>query len=213
MSELRELERVDADLAAGLERLQLLDAEVASIRAAAEDAAAFLELHEGEDVRRRAAIVEARAELERRQAERAEATRRVDAGGGEEAVRLAGLALARAVDHVDVARSALERAAAGEAELALRAEALPAAVAELERRAWAVANEASGVPGPGGGGSLVEWASHAHAALFVAAGDLATRRDRVIREANELASMLVGEPTYGSTVAQARARVEATRVR
>ena len=35
----------------------------------------------------------------------------------------------------------------------------------------------------------------------------------MIREANELASMLVGEPTYGSTVAQARARVEATRVR
>jgi hypothetical protein len=31
----------------------------------------------------------------------------------------------------------------------------------------------------------------------------------VIRESNELASMLLGEPTYGATVAQALARVEA----
>ena len=58
------------------------------------------------------------------------------------------------------------------------------------------------------GSSLVEWASHAHAELFVAAGQIDVQRERVIREANELASMLLGEPTYGATVAQALARVE-----
>jgi hypothetical protein len=31
----------------------------------------------------------------------------------------------------------------------------------------------------------------------------------LIREADELASMLLGEPTYGATIAQALARVEA----
>jgi hypothetical protein len=54
---------------------------------------------------------------------------------------------------------------------------------------------------------LVAWASRAHAELFVAAGQIAAQRERVIREANELASMLLGEPTYGSTVEQALARV------
>ena len=34
------------------------------------------------------------------------------------------------------------------------------------------------------------------------------QRERVIREANELATMLLGEPAYGATVAQALARVE-----
>jgi hypothetical protein len=54
---------------------------------------------------------------------------------------------------------------------------------------------------------LVEWSSHAHAELFVAAGQLDAQRERVIREANELATMLLGEPTYGSTVGQLAERV------
>ena len=57
------------------------------------------------------------------------------------------------------------------------------------------------------GGSLVEWASHAHAELFVASGQLDVERERVIREANELATMLLGEQTFGSTVERALARV------
>ena len=57
---------------------------------------------------------------------------------------------------------------------------------------------------------LVDWAARAQASLFVAVGQIDTQRDRVIREANELATMLLGEPTYGATPEQARARVEAT---
>jgi hypothetical protein len=56
--------------------------------------------------------------------------------------------------------------------------------------------------------SLIDWASRAHAELFVAAGQIDVQRERIIREANELASMLLGEPTYLTTVAQALTRVE-----
>jgi hypothetical protein len=75
-----------------------------------------------------------------------------------------------------------------------------------------VADAIGDVPRPGEGpAALVEWASRAHAALFVASGSVDTQRERVIREANELATAILGEPTYGSTVAQARARVESAR--
>ena len=78
----------------------------------------------------------------------------------------------------------------------------------LEARARAVADAAEHVPAPPEGvRELVEWASHAHAELFVAVRQLASERERLIREANELATSLLGEPTYGSTVAQLAERV------
>ena len=55
---------------------------------------------------------------------------------------------------------------------------------------------------------LDDWASQAHAALFVAAGQVDVRRERATREANELASSLLGESTHGSTAAQALTLVE-----
>ena len=88
-------------------------------------------------------------------------------------------------------------------ELGRDTEALPRELVELKARARAVPDV------PPLGDSLVEWASHAHAELFVAAGQVDVRRERVIREANELASMLLGESVYGATVEQALARVEA----
>ena len=57
--------------------------------------------------------------------------------------------------------------------------------------------------------ALIDWSSHAHAELFVATRQLDAQRERIIREANELATMLLGESTYGSTTAQILARVEA----
>ena len=62
---------------------------------------------------------------------------------------------------------------------------------------------------PSGPRELVEWSSRVRAHVFVAAGQLDSQRDRVIREASELGSMLLGEPLYGATPAQVRARVEA----
>jgi hypothetical protein len=101
-----------------------------------------------------------------------------------------------------VAEDRLARAQSGYDALERDAAALPPELAELETRARAVTDV------PPLGSSLVEWASQAHAEVFVAAGQIDVQRERVIRESNELASMLLGEPTYGATVAQALARVE-----
>ena len=80
---------------------------------------------------------------------------------------------------------------------------------ELESRAAKVSH-AENLPAPGGGPEeLVDWASQARAELLVAAGQVSAQRERVVREGNELASMLLAEPTYGLTVAQALRHVEA----
>ena len=111
-------------------------------------------------------------------------------------------AVARAGDHIEVTESRRARAQAVHGELERDAAALPLELEELGVRARAVPDV------PPLGDSLVEWASHAHADLFVAAGQIDVQRERVIREANELASMLLGEPTYGATVAQSLLHVE-----
>ena len=80
----------------------------------------------------------------------------------------------------------------------------------LDARAGAVSAELPEIANaPSGPRELVEWSSRVRAHVFVAAGQLDSQRDRVIREASELGSMLLGEPLYGATPAQVRARVEA----
>jgi chromosome segregation ATPase len=119
---------------------------------------------------------------------------------GEETARQAELAEAQR--ELTRRREELASAERARAEAQGDAAALPRELEELE--AWARA-----VPEvPPLSSSLVEWASQAHAELFVAAGQIDVQRERAIREANELASMLLGESTYGATVAQALARVE-----
>jgi hypothetical protein len=112
-------------------------------------------------------------------------------------------AVDRALDHIAVAQARLDRAEAALVELERETVDLPHELDELDARARKLP-EAPEVTG-----SLVEWASRAHAEAFVAAGQIDTERERIIRQANELATMLLGEPTYGSTPAQALARVEA----
>src|SRR5258707_450769 len=70
---------------------------------------------------------------------------------------------------------------------------------ELGRRA---ASNTAGAPGS------IDGPTPTHAELLVPPGQLDTSRERLIREAHELASMLLGEPTYGATIGQALARVE-----
>src|SRR5205809_779704 len=67
------------------------------------------------------------------------------------------------------------------------AERLTRELPELEARARSM-----GAPDD----DLVEWAAGKHAELFVALGQLDTHRERVIREVNELATSLLGEPTF-----------------
>ncbi len=213
LNDLRELARRDAELSGRAERLHDLDREVAAIRGRAEAIDAFFAGYPAEEARRREGRAGAAAELDRRRAELAEAEGVLAATRAEEAKQRAEQAVARGVDHVAVATASLERAELAAAELEREAAALPDELSELERRAAAIGSELPRVPEPDGPRALVDWASHAHAELFVAAGQVDTQRERVIREANELATMLAGEPTYGSTVEQALERVIAIRAR
>jgi chromosome segregation ATPase len=203
VDELRRLADLDAELSARAAALRELDGTVAALRARAEAIDAFFAAYPEEESRRGAELREAEAELARRREELADAERRLAETHDDEARIHAEHAVARAVDHIAVAESRSGRAHAAHDELERSASALPRELDELESRARAV----PGVPALGG--SLTEWASHAHAELFVAAGQIDVQRERVIREGNELATMLLGEPTYGSTLAQALVRVEA----
>jgi hypothetical protein len=206
--DLEQLAQRDRELADGADRLRGLDAHVAAIRVRAEAVDTFFAAYPDEERRRRAELDAAEAELERRRAEHAEAQRELDSARDEEARERGRHAAARASDHVSVAAAALERAASSAAELERDASSFPEEVPRLEERARAVAAESDDVPPPPKGvRELVAWASHAHAELFVAIRQVEGERERLIREANELATTLLGEPTYGSTVAQLAERV------
>jgi chromosome segregation ATPase len=209
LSDLRSLATRDADLERQARRLRELDHAAAEIRHAAEAIDAFFSAYPAEETARREELASAEAELRERRAELADAQSELASARDDELRELAQRALARADDHVGVAAARLERARRACDELERDAHAMPRAVPDLEARASAIADEAADVPEPGEGPrALVEWASHAHAELFVAAGYIDTQRERLIREANELASALTGEATYGSTAAQALQRAE-----
>ena len=202
INELRRLAALDRDLAERASALRVLDASVAALRARAEAIEAFFAAYPEEEVRLGAELKEAQRELTRRREELAVAQQTLAETHDDEAQIHAEHTVARAVDHTVVAEDRSARAQSAYDELARDAVALPRELAELDIRARAVPDV------PALGRSLVEWASHAHAELFVAAGQIDVQRERVIREANELATMLLGEPTYGATVAQALTRVE-----
>jgi DNA repair exonuclease SbcCD ATPase subunit len=205
VSELRQLAARDAELSARAGELRNRDAEVGAIRARVEQVEAFLVAFPEEERRREAELGTALADLEARRTELERAEQEVARADDPEARAHAESARARAADHVAVAQARIDRAKAALSELRHGAERAPAELAELFDRAAGT----DGVTLPQDEQSLVDWASHARAELFVALGELDTQRELVIREANELATMLVGEPTYGTTPAQAVARVEA----
>ena len=60
---------------------------------------------------------------------------------------------------------------------------------------------------------LATWATEARAALFVARGRLAAERDAVIRQANELAALVLGEPLSVQSAGLVARRVEQSRPR
>ncbi len=202
LSELRDLARRDLELAAGAAELRQRDVEVGEIRTRAEAIDAFFADYPDDDAHRRTAVAAANGELEHRRGELAEAEARLARARDEDARIHAQHAVDRARDHIAVAEAGLHRAETDLAELEREAGALPDELSELERRADGTAKGARG---------LIDWASSRHAELFVAAGQIDGRRERVIREAHELATMLLGEPTYGVTVAQALERVESAR--
>jgi predicted nucleic acid-binding Zn-ribbon protein len=209
LAELRELSAQDGELAARATALRRLDAEVSGIRRRAEEIDAFLAGFPESEARAHHALVERRGEVERRRAQQAAAEAGLAQARDEAAQDVARRAVARAADHLSVAELNLSRAQAGHGELEHEQSSVPAEASELELRAAALSQKAAELPAPAGGlHGLGGWASAAHAELFVATSGIDARRERIVREANELASMLLGEATYGSTPEQALARVE-----
>ena len=202
LDELRALALEDRALEDRAQELRRFDAQVRAIRERAEAIAAFFAGLRGEEVRRAEEVRAADAELSVRRTELERAESEAAAAHDEVAREHAAKAVVRARDHVEVATARVARAGVARDELEVQAASFPAELVALDGRARAVAEVAAPA------GDLVEWASRAHAELFVALGQVDALRERVIREANELATMLTAEPTYGSTVAQALQRAE-----
>jgi len=209
IEDLRRLAAQDEQLTEREHSLRELDSAVRRIRERAEGFEEFFARREVAGSRALLAIEAAEAEVAERRKEIGEAQTALAAERDEERRALAQRALARAEDHLSVAEATLGRARADQDELEQQATAWQEELPLLEQRAADLSGQIpdAGMPASGAP-ALVAWASHGHAELFVAVRQLETERERVIREANELASALLGEPTYGSTVAQALGRVE-----
>ena len=211
LAELDRLGRRDEALAASAAELLELEAVVARIRARAEAIDRFFETYAGEQARLAATIDAAASGVERRREELTTAEGELATARAEDDRERAEKAVARAVDHLGLAESGIVRVRSEHEAFERDAGELPAELTTLEEDARGIA-AAAHLPEPSpsaGPRNLAEWASRSHAELFVARSQIDTQRERISIEANELASMLLGEATYGSTVAQALQRVRA----
>ena len=216
----RELERADGEVAGVLAELDQLYAATEAVRGRT------LELEEffARIPSARAAAAEAveTAEREVAAAEETAESAATELHAAEHAAAAERLAAARRFDvrardtlavarrRRDGARAERERleAAAAEAErdrpeLLARAGELAASLRERPRLA------ADAGAGPGASLETVsDGAAAARAALLVARSSLATERDAVIRQANELGSLVLGEPLAPSATSTVARRVE-----
>ena len=109
LGELRELERRDAQLSRDAGGLRALDAEVADVRARAEEIEAFLATYPAADDRLRASAAQAEDEIAQRGVEVVAARSELGRARDAEARTAAERVLARAEDHLSVAESRLAR--------------------------------------------------------------------------------------------------------
>jgi chromosome segregation ATPase len=207
---LRELERADEEIGAVLADLDRLAGELDALRTRVADLRAFEERFPSE--RERLA-----ADLERTQAE-AESARGA-LGKAHEAVRTAKPGAAREAELFEVrardrvtsadrrcreaeARVAALEREAGEShrearELHAKGQAIAGELTERPR----LAQDAGRAPGVGLDGV-------ARASLFVARGQVTAEREAVIRQANELGAVSLGEPLTSASTAVVTRRVE-----
>jgi hypothetical protein len=117
--------------------------------------------------------------------------------------------LARAGDRLRDLEARLERLAEERATLLREQEARSVEAGQLAAEARALARRIRSAPRvsesgkvePGAElGEVVDWGGRAHAALFVVRGGLALERERIVREAGELGTIVLGEPLGGAGV-------------
>jgi hypothetical protein len=213
---IRELELRDEQVAALLTQLDEVYARVESLRERSLDVEAFFTHLPGERTSAAVAVAETARALE--MAEETAARAAAELSDAEESGKTERIAAARrfevrardavstAARLADEARTAAvlleERAGAAEQEAATleaRARELAAALRDHPRLGAEVGSE----PGAGLAG-VSAWAARARAALLVARTALAAERDAVIRQANELGTLVLGEPLAASAAAVVR---------
>ncbi len=210
-----ELEQRDAAVAEVLGTLAATSTAIAELRARAAALLAFRAALPAERAHLEDAGAEAAAALARAQAELEEARAAVERARRDEAREAAQAREARALSAVRVAEERRARVGARLAALDAEADRREAEEPELERRGLDLAAELAALPrvaqpaAPGSGVErTVEWAASAEAALLVARAGLESERERVVREANELASSALGEPLHSTSVALVRRELE-----
>ena len=210
-----ELEQRDETAAARLATLAALDRSVDDIRAQAERVSVFNERLPADRSHLEQALVDAETDL---------SSARDALVGANEAVARARSDDARttARRHEAHAASDLHTSEERRNRLAGRQESLEREAVEADSESASLFAEAlalSGAletaprvarPAPPGPHleEILEWTARAHAALFVARSGLETERERVVREANELAASVLGEPLYATSVAVVRKRIQ-----
>ena len=211
---LRELERADEETGTALADLDRLAGDVDSVRARVDELEAFAARLPAEGEARAAELERSRAEASAAQRVLEEAEAAVLAAGPENAreaerfrVRArASVADRRVVEATKAAEDLENRVAEATIEgneLHGRARKL---AAELRGRPR-IAEDAGKEPGPSLDG-VEAWSEVARASLFVAKGQLSAEREAVIRQANELGALALGEPLCAMGTGALARRVE-----
>jgi hypothetical protein len=212
---LEDLERAEDEAAAELAEVDELYADCEQVRLAAHDLVAFLErlpedraaaAHDIEESARaleEAGVVSRNAEQELGAAETARdpevlaAARRFHIRA-RDALHLAERRARAAEDRA----AELEAAAMAAEEHARELNARARELAETLGRRPRVALEAE-IPPDASPAQVAEWGTQARAALLVARSQVSAERDALVRQANELAANVVGEPVAAMSAAGA----------
>jgi NAD-dependent DNA ligase len=213
---LRELERADEETGTALADLDRLAGEVDSVRARVEELEAFAVRLPAVGEARAAELERARAEASAAQRVLEEAEAAVLATGPENAQEAERFHI-RARDRVSVAERRVAEATTAAEDLENRVAEATIEGRELHARARELAAELRGrpriaadagqEPRPGLAG-VQAWSEVVRASLFVASGQLSTEREAVIRQANELGALALGEPLSAMGTGALARRVE-----
>jgi len=217
----RQLEVDDGRLAEEIGAVVAVETEATALRERALDAEAFLAELPAQLDAAAGAFREAETELEVKRKDVARADSEltaVERGRDAEALAAARRAVVRGRDAAAMAEKKLERAQASIEGLERRARAIDEDVPRLTEQASLLAERAGRIrrlsqggaaaPEPGLQGTIA-WCARALAALLVARSGLESEREGVVRQANELAASVLGEPLAATSAIGARERLEA----
>ncbi|HXH87402.1 MAG TPA: hypothetical protein VNI55_02190 [Gaiellaceae bacterium] len=210
-----ELEQRDEEVAERLATLAALNQGVDEVRGRADAVAAFRERLPADRAHLETAMAEAERELTEAREALARAHDAVERARSEDARTTARRHEAHAASDLHTTEERRDRLLARGKSIARESVEAESEAAELATKAAELAaaletapRVASPVPPQAGLDGVLDWAARAHAALFVARSGLETERERVVREANELAASVLGEPLYATSVATVRRRLE-----